>query len=196
MVALHRFYIALLTAFFSVTSSVSAADQEVWQALREGGHVILMRHALAPGVGDPDNFVRGDCTTQRNLSAQGRAQASAIGDAFRQRNIPIDTIYSSHWCRALETSGRMALGDVQPVAWLDSFFIASERSARDERMLQARQQILDWQGERNLLLVTHQVNITALIGGGVASGDMVVVRAEDNNLTVVGRLKDVHTAAP
>ena len=196
MVALHRLFIVILMAIFSVMSSVSMADQKVWQALQEGGHVILMRHALAPGVGDPDNFERGDCTTQRNLSAQGRDQASAIGDVFRQRNIPIDIVYSSHWCRVLETSERMALGDVQPVAWLDSFFSASERSARDERTLQARQQILDWQGEGNLLLVTHQVNITALIGGGIASGDMVVVRAKDNNLTVIGRLRDIHTGAP
>ena len=195
MIALKRLFIAILMAFFSLVSSVSVADQGVWQALREGGHVILMRHALAPGVGDPDNFVRGDCATQRNLSAQGRSQASAIGDVFRQRNIPIDSVYSSHWCRALETSKRMALRDVQTVDWLDSFFIASERSARDERTRQARRQILDWQAEGNLLLVTHQVNISALIGGGVASGDMIVVKAQDGNLTVVGRLMDIHTDA-
>jgi len=172
-------------------SSTSMADTSAWQALQEGGRVILMRHALAPGVGDPDNFERGNCSTQRNLSDQGRAQAVAIGDAFRARNVPIDAVYSSHWCGVRETAELMALGDVQTVDWLDSFFIASERYAREQRTREARQQILDWQGPGNLLLVTHQVNINALVGGGVSSGDMLVVQPQDGELTVIGRLTDM-----
>ncbi|XGA80024.1 histidine phosphatase family protein [Halomonas sp. CH40] len=191
MGVLRGFVGLLLLSIALLGSSTSMANTSAWQALQEGGQVILMRHALAPGVGDPDNFNRDDCATQRNLSDQGRAQAAAIGDAFRQRSIPVDAIYSSHWCRVLETAELMALGDVQTVDWLDSFFIASERYAREQRTREARQQILDWQGSGNLLLVTHQVNITALVGGGVASGDMVVVQPEDGELTVIGRLTDV-----
>ncbi|WP_404414852.1 histidine phosphatase family protein [Vreelandella aquamarina] len=181
----------LLLSIALLGPSVSMANTTAWQAVQEGGQVILMRHALAPGVGDPDNFERGNCSTQRNLSDQGRAQAVAIGDAFRARSIPIDAVYSSHWCRVRETAELMALGEVQTVNWLDSFFIASERHAREQRTRDARQRILDWQGPGNLLLVTHQVNITALVGGGVASGDMVVVQPEDGELTVIGRLTDV-----
>ena len=191
MGVLRGFVGLLLLSIALLGSSTSMANTSAWQALQEGGRVILMRHALAPGVGDPDNFERDDCATQRNLSDQGRAQAAAIGDAFRQRSIPVDTLYSSHWCRVLETAELMALGDVQTVDWLDSFFIASERYAREQRTQEARQQILDWQGPGNLLLVTHQVNITALVGGGVASGDMVVVQPENGELTVIGRLTDV-----
>jgi broad specificity phosphatase PhoE len=181
----------LLLSIALLGSSTSMANTSAWQALQEGGQVILMRHALAPGVGDPDNFNRDDCATQRNLSDQGRAQAVAIGDAFRARNVPIDAVYSSHWCRVRETAELMALGDVQTVDWLDSFFIASERYAREQRTREARQQILDWQGPGNLLLVTHQVNINALVGGGVSSGDMLVVQPQDGELTVIGRLTDV-----
>lgn len=188
---LRRWIGLLLLSMTLLGVSASMANTPTWEALQDGGRVILMRHALAPGVGDPDNFERNDCATQRNLSVQGRVQAAAIGDAFRQRSIPVDTLYSSHWCRVLETAEQMALGDVQTVDWLDSFFISSERYAREQRTREARQQILDWQGPGNLLLVTHQVNITALVGGGVASGDMVVVQPEDDELTVIGRLKDV-----
>ena len=192
MVILRGLVGLLLLLITLLGSATIKANPPVWQALQEGGQVILMRHALAPGVGDPDNFERGNCATQRNLSDQGRTQAAAIGEAFRVRSIAIDTLYSSHWCRALETAELMALGDVQTVGWLDSFFIASERYAREQRTREARQQILDWQGPGNLLLVTHQVNITALAGRGVASGDMVVVRPDAGELAVIGRLEGVH----
>lgn len=122
------------------------ASEAGWAALEEGGQVILMRHALAPGIGDPAAFERGDCATQRNLSDEGRAQAVAIGEALRQRGVRVDAVYSSHWCRVRETAELMALGEVTPVAWLDSFFSAAERHARDERTAQARERILGWQG--------------------------------------------------
>lgn len=188
---LRRWIGLLLLSMTLLGVSASMANTPTWEALQDGGKVILMRHALAPGVGDPSHFERGDCATQRNLSAQGRAQAVAIGEVFQTRRIPVDAVYSSHWCRALDTAELMALGDVQPVAWLDSFFISSERYARQQRTRQARQQIGRWQGPGNLMLVTHQVNISALVEGGVGSGDMVVVHPEAGNLKVIGRLKDV-----
>lgn len=163
------------------------ASEATWQALKEGGLVILMRHALAPGIGDPAAFELSQCDTQRNLSAQGRAQAEAIGLSFRERAVPIGAVYSSRWCRALETAELMSLGPVEPMPWLDSFF--RQRSERETRTQAAREQIAAWQGPGNLLLVTHQVNITALTGGGVSSGERVVVRPTAGGLVVVGRLR-------
>jgi hypothetical protein len=95
------------------------ADELLWAALKEGGHVILIRHATTdPGTGDPPGFKLGDCSTQRNLSEAGRIEARRIGDAFAQRSIPVGEVRSSRWCRCLETA-RIAFGSVQPWAMLD-----------------------------------------------------------------------------
>lgn len=186
MPALRHFTIALLLAVLSLISTTSQANDATWQALQQGGLVILMRHSLAPGIGDPPGFERGRCETQRNLSAAGRTQAEAAGRAFRERDIPIAAVYSSSWCRALDTAELMALGSVEPTPWLDSFF----RGRGDQASITqtAQEQIAAWQGPGNLLLVTHQVNITALVGSGVGSGEMIVVRPAEDSFQVVGRL--------
>lgn len=186
MPILRHFTIALLLAVLSVISTTSQANDTTWQALQEGSLVILMRHSLAPGIGDPPGFERGRCETQRNLSAAGRTQAEAAGRAFRERDIPIAAVYSSSWCRALDTAELMALGPIEPTPWLDSFF----RGRGDQASITqtAQEQIATWQGPGNLLLVTHQVNITALVGSGVGSGEMIVVRPAGDDMQVVGWL--------
>lgn len=188
MPTLRYLTLTLLLCILSVWPLSAQSDEATWQALQEGGLVILMRHALAPGIGDPPAFKLEECDTQRNLSAEGRAQAARVGQAFREREVPIDAVYSSRWCRALETAEQLALGDVEPTPWLDSFFRdPDEREARIQAM---RDYILTWQGPGNLMLVTHQVNMTALTGGVVRSGDMAVVRPEGKALEVVGALSD------
>ncbi|MDP3536611.1 MAG: histidine phosphatase family protein [Halomonas sp.] len=186
MLTLRYLSFALLLSILSMLPLTTHANTATWQALQEGGLVILMRHALAPGIGDPPAFKLEECDTQRNLSAEGRAQAARVGQAFREREVPIDAVYSSRWCRALETAEQLALGDVEPTPWLDSFFRnPGEREALTQAL---RDNIMAWQGPGNLMLVTHQVNITALIGGVVRSGDMAVVRPEGQVLNVVGSL--------
>lgn len=186
MPTLRYLTLTLQLCILSVWPLTAQSDEAIWQALQEGGLVILMRHALAPGIGDPPAFKLEECDTQRNLSAEGRAQAARVGQAFREREVPIDAVYSSRWCRALETAEQLALGDVEPSPWLDSFFRdPDEREARIQAM---RDYILTWQGPGNLMLVTHQVNMTALIGGVVRSGEMAVVRPEGKALEVVGAL--------
>lgn len=186
MPILSHFTLILLLAMLSIFSATAQANDATWQALQEGGLVILMRHSLAPGIGDPSGFEISRCDTQRNLSAQGRAHAQAAGREFRARDIPITAVYSSRWCRALDTAELMALGSVTPTPWLDSFF----RGRGDQASITqtAQEQIAAWQGPGNLLLVTHQVNITALVSSGVSSGEMIVVRPEDDAFQVVGRL--------
>ena len=186
MFNLRLFTLCMLSGLFSLLPLTTHANTATWQALQEGGLVILMRHSLAPGIGDPPGFVLEDCDTQRNLSSEGRAHAVAAGQALRERGVAIDAVYSSQWCRALETAELMALGSVVPAPWLNSFF----RGRGDQVAITqaARERMAGWQGPGNLLLITHQVNITALIGGGVSSGEMVVVRPQEEGFTVVGRL--------
>ncbi|HDZ46390.1 hypothetical protein LCGC14_0086930 [marine sediment metagenome] len=186
MLACRYLVLTLLLSVLGALPISVQANEVTWQALQEGGLVILMRHSLAPGIGDPPGFERGRCETQRNLSAGGRAQAQAAGRAFRERDIPIAVVYSSSWCRALDTAELMALGPVEPTPWLDSFFRGRGDQASITRS--AQEQIAAWQGPGNLLLITHQVNITALLGGGVGSGEMIVLRPAGGEVQVVGRL--------
>ncbi|CAO1669954.1 Phosphohistidine phosphatase SixA [Halomonas sp. NYA30] len=186
MPTLRHLTLTLLLGVLGALPISAQANDATWEALQEGGLVILMRHSLAPGIGDPPGFEISRCDTQRNLSAQGRAHAQAAGREFRARDIPIEAVYSSRWCRALDTAELMALGPVTPTPWLDSFF----RGRGDQASITqtAQEQIAAWQGQGNLLLVTHQVNITALVGSGVGSGEMIVVHPTDDSFQVVGRL--------
>jgi phosphohistidine phosphatase SixA len=172
--------------FAGMAMAEPAQETAAWRALAQGGHVALIRHALAPGVGDPPGFRLDDCATQRNLSKQGREQARDLGQAFRERAIEIAAVHSSRWCRSFDTARLLGLGDVIPTPSLDSFF--RERGRSEARTAATRVLINSWGGRGNLVLVTHQVNITALVGGGVGSGEIIVTRPDGNDLVVVGRI--------
>jgi phosphohistidine phosphatase SixA len=172
-------------------AGVSAAADEAgasatWDALRSGGHVVLMRHASAPGTGDPENFRLDDCSTQRNLSEQGRRQARASGELLRQHGVVDAEVYSSQWCRCLETARLLGFGPVQPLPALNSFFERDERGGPQTAQLRAF--INNHASARTLILVTHQVNITALTDIYPKSGEAVVLRPHAGKLELVGRL--------
>lgn len=166
----------------------AAGDDKFWSLLRQGGHIVLMRHAqTVPGVGDPPGFAVGDCRTQRNLSDEGRADAARIGEDFRKRGIPVGEVLSSRWCRCVDTA-KIAFGKVRTATMLDSMFNDRERS--DEEKLRALYAFLARRPATsgNLVLVTHAQNISALTGESVASGEMVVVRLDGpRKLTVLDR---------
>ncbi len=165
-----------------------AAEEQAWAALAAGNHVVLMRHAATEaGVGDPPGFRKDDCATQRNLSAQGRASARKIGELLRQRQVAVSEVWSSRWCRCLDTA-RLAFGHVKPVAMLDSMFNDPEGS--DEQKLRALQTALrNLPKGGNLVLVTHNVNISRLTGVSTGTGDMVVASVDSQGrLKVVGQL--------
>jgi broad specificity phosphatase PhoE len=165
-----------------------AQDAEAaWAALRQGGHVALVRHATAPGTGDPPRFRLDDCATQRNLSPAGKAQAKAIGANLRWHGVGVDGVYSSQWCRCLETARLMGLGDVIALPALNSFFTEPERE--DPQMAELRVWLADQPRAGAILLVTHQVVITALTGIVPASGEIVVARAiAGGGFELVGRI--------
>jgi len=174
----------VLTVFFTlVRERVAAREPAGWDMLRQGGFVVLIRHAAAPGFGDPPNFRIGDCATQRNLSEKGRLQAQALGESFRLRKIPIEKVYSSQWCRCKDTA-HLAFDAFQEHPALNSFFEQPRLKAPQTEALRAfLMQLRPQRG--NLILVTHQVNITALTGVVPQPGEMVVVALEDDGRPVV-----------
>jgi len=164
-----------------------AASEGPWEALRAGGTIALMRHARAPGTGDPPNFRLDDCATQRNLSAEGRRQAEEVGERFKARGIVVERVLSSRWCRSLDTA-RLAFGNrIEPHPSLDSFF--SERDRQEAQNLAVRRLVDEWRGSGVLVLVTHQVNITAITSVFPAEGEILVLRPAANGFELVGRIQ-------
>jgi phosphohistidine phosphatase SixA len=149
------------------------AEDAAWEAARRGGAAVLMRHATAPGVGDPPGFRLEDCSTQRVLSEAGRAQSRAIGARLRAHGIASARVLSSAWCRCKETAELLGLGAVAIEPLLNSFF--ADRSAAESQTAALRGLLRDWTEPRPLVLVTHQVNITALTGIFPASGEALLV---------------------
>ncbi len=159
------------------------ADQRL-APLAEPGVVAIMRHALAPGTGDPAGFRLNDCATQRNLDAQGRAQARAIGEAIRAAGVQADWIMTSQWCRCRETAELLDLGEVSDFPALNSFF--ADRSTGDEQTQDLRRFLSIIPPDVTVVLVTHQVNITALTGRSVGSGEVFLLRiSPDGEVSVV-----------
>lgn len=166
-----------------------AAAASFWSALKAGGYIILIRHAVTePGIGDPPGFKAGDCTTQRNLSAKGRSDAQVIGQAFKAREIPVRKVLSSRWCRCIDTA-QLAFGRVEPAAMLDSVFDRPE-TVRTEKVNAVLAYAAGGIGPGNLVFVTHAQNIQALTGVSPSPGELVVVALESpKTLKVVGRLE-------
>jgi phosphohistidine phosphatase SixA len=159
----------------------------LWQALRDRTAFAIMRHALAPGGGDPPGHRVGDCATQRNLSAEGRAQARAIGDRFRAAGIAEARVVSSQWCRCRDTATELRLGPVEDLPALNSFFGKSSRGPAQTNEL--RNWLATAPMHKPLVLVTHQVNISALTRETTSSGEIVVVRRKpDGAMQVLGSL--------
>lgn len=157
----------------AIALPVHAQAPGFWTLLREGGCVVLMRHAQTePGVGDPPNFALGQCSTQRNLSDAGRQQARRVGAAFTRERVKLDQVRSSAWCRCVDTA-MLAFG--QNTVWtpLNSFFGSSGGPDQSNDVLR---DVQGWMAPRNLMLVTHQVNVTALTGEYLAMGEVLVTR--------------------
>jgi len=187
------FHISGLLVCLCVVQGFSAAEAEtsrewLWDALRSKHHFALLRHALAPGTGDPPEFTLGRRETQRNLSPEGRRQAKRIGDLFRVHGINEARVFSSEWYRCQDTAELLDLGPVNSLSALNSFFQNYEQKDAGTESLKIwlSQQEID----KPLVLVTHQVNITALAGVYPSSGEIVVVQKDaQGELKVLGSIK-------
>lgn len=167
-------------------TEAAVTEAAAWDALR-GGAIVLFRHAHAPGGGDPAGMRLGDCATQRNLDATGRAQAERIGQALRGQGVPIGAVLTSEWCRTRETAELAFPGRARPEPIFNSFF--ADRSTGPAQTEAARALLLGWAGPGALFVSTHQVNITALTRIVPASGEGIVLQRQGEELVVVGRIR-------
>ncbi|MEO7335880.1 MAG: histidine phosphatase family protein [Caldimonas sp.] len=187
---------ALLLASGAVTAQTHPAADSSGPILHDGS-IVLFRHAEAPGFGDPPAFALGDCSTQRNLDDTGRAQARRLGERLRAQGMRVGAVRSSQWCRTQETATlAFPQQEVREDADFNSFF--GDRSSEAAQTARALATLRRWRGPGTLVVVTHQVNITALTGVVPASGEGVVVDAGPQataasptarGLLVVGRLR-------
>ena len=167
----HEKHMSLVVLLFIASASVSIADEAgLIEQMKNGNAVLMIRHALAPGTGDPVEFELNDCSTQRNLNETGREQAREIGQWLRVRGIDNVTIYSSQWCRCLETARLMDLGVVTPLPALNSFF---GRPLDREPNLSALRKFIrnNTRPGELIVMVTHQVTISGITNEWTDSGE-------------------------
>ena len=188
MIKTFRSALALILLISLSIQPSYANELLIWDKLNTSsakGYVLLLRHSLAPGVGDPDNFKLGDCSTQRNLSQEGRDDAAEIGDWIKRQNVKIYRVESSRWCRARQTAKLLDIGKVKLNKNLDSLFRESNLESHP-KTLKTKEQILNHRSKSGLLvLVGHYVNIAALVGVGVDSGEGIIVKADENGVIKV-----------
>ena len=169
-----------LSSVFAQSQDPSAEASWV-QRLARPDHLMLMRHALAPGVGDPSDFKHGKCHTQRNLNEQGRHQAKHIGAWLKSRGLHSGQVFSSPWCRCVDTAQGLGLGPVMVENALGSFFGTPEQRHEQTRALEAFViKALARKKDAALILVSHHVNIEAYTGQVLSSGEMLVAQIDSN----------------
>jgi broad specificity phosphatase PhoE len=162
------------------------ADEALWSAVRGGGHVLIIRHALTtPGFGDPPGFKLEQCSTQRNLSDEGRAQARRMGGGLRERKVPIGEVLSSPWCRCVETA-KLAFG--QATTWTALSNLHARHQNAEKQVRAMRPRIAGYQGKDNLVLVSHGSTALALTGEHPAMGEVLVLKPQPPGFRVAGRL--------
>ena len=181
-----KFLKLFLIIFISLSSSVKADfNEKLFKELNDGGKLIFIRHAYAPGSGDPNNFNLNDCSTQRNLSEEGREQAAYIGEFFRNKKIKIDKVLSSEWCRCKETS-QIAFSNYQTKKFLNSFYSSKFAKNKKSQMINLKKYINSWKSDKNLVLVTHYVVISEALNYAPSSGEIVIT---DKNFKIVGNIQ-------
>jgi len=181
-----KFLRFFLIIFISLTTTVKAdLNKKLINQLEEGGKLIFIRHAYAPGSGDPDNFNLNDCSTQRNLSKKGQRQAKYIGEFFRNNKVKIDKVLSSEWCRCKETA-KIAFKNFSTNSFLNSFYSSKFAKNKDKQVKALKEYIKKFKSDKNLVLVTHYVLISEILNYGPSSGEIVV---SNKNLNIIGSLE-------
>jgi len=185
---LKIFIVNLLALTAIAVTNTHAGQVDLIKQMMSGVNILMIRHAYAPGSGDPDNFKVGDCTTQRNLDGRGREQARFIGDWLRSKGIKAAKVYSSQWCRCLETARLLDLGTVAELPALNSFYELPQDRESNIKALRSFIANLPVSGEL-IIMVTHFVAILEITGEGVSSGEGVVLKLKGKGTyDVLGRL--------
>ena len=162
----------------------SFSDDKILSSLNEGKKLIFIRHAIAPGNGDPDNFNIKDCSTQRNLDKKGINQSMKIGLFFKNNKIKVDKVLSSEWCRCKDTA-KYAFENFETFGALNSFY--DERFAENEtkQINDLKKYIKNWDSDKNLVFITHYVVISSILNTGTSSGEIIV---SDKKFNIIGSI--------
>ena len=171
---------------FSLFSFQINASEQAWNSAHEGDKIILIRHSLAPGGGDPPGFKIDDCKTQRNLNRKGINQSKKIGKLFKKNKAPIDQVLSSQWCRCKDTA-KYAFGNFKEFTALNSTFQSPYNKNEPKQLKELYNLVKKWNGKgKNLVLVTHYSIITAVTNAVPNSGEIVIT---DKNFEVLGTIQ-------
>ena len=175
-----------IVIFISLTTSIKAdSNKDLLKQLTEGGKLIFIRHAYAPGSGDPNNFNLNDCSTQRNLSDRGKKQAEHIGTIFREIKIEIDEVYSSEWCRCKETA-EIAFTNFTTKNFLNSFYSSNYAKNKTKQIKDLMKFVKKNDFEKNIIFVTHYVLISEVLDYAPSSGEIIV---SDKDFNMIGSIK-------
>ena len=177
--------ISALVLFFFVFLNSAFSNEKLINSLKEGGKLIFIRHAHAPGNGDPENFTLKNCSSQRNLSQEGINQSKKIGLFFTRNKIQIDKVLSSEWCRCKDTA-KYAFNTYETFGALNSFYDTRFEKNKTKQIKDLKEYILSWNSEKNLILVTHFVVISETLSVASDSGEIIV---SDKNFNIIGNIE-------
>jgi len=177
--------IIFLLISFNLPLKVNSSD-DIQKAFNGNGKLIFIRHAYAPGGGDPDNFDISNCTTQRNLNTKGIEQSINIGKFFLKNDIVIGKVLSSEWCRCKKTA-EFAFKNYETRNFLNSFFSKKFFHNKNSQIKELKKYIKNWDGKKNLIFITHYVVILEVLGLSVSSGEIIVT---DKDFNILARQKN------
>ena len=176
----------LIIILISLTTPIKAdLNKNLLNQLEDGGKLIFIRHAYAPGGGDPNNFNLDDCSTQGNLNNEGREQAKYIGEFFKKNKIEIDKVLSSEWCRCKETA-KIAFKNFSTNSFLNSFYSSKYRKNKEKQIEMLNDYVKKFKSKQNLIFVTHYVLISEVLNYAPSSGEIVV---SDKNFNMIGSVE-------
>ena len=173
----------IVVFIFIIFSTPINSQEKLINLLKDGNKLIFIRHAYAPGNGDPVNFKLNDCSTQRNLNDEGIAQSQKIGQFFFKNKIQVDKVLSSEWCRCKDTA-KFAFNEYSTFNALTSFYDHRFEDNKDKQLNDLKNYINNWNSKKNLVLITHYVNILEILNIGADSGEMII---SDRKFNLVGR---------
>ena len=180
-----KYFKIILIFFLFLLNKTSFANENIVEILKKENNIIFIRHAIAPGNGDPLNFDISDCSTQRNLSKDGELQALKIGKFFKKNDIKFSKVLSSEWCRCKDTA-KIAFGSYETKDFLNSFFDERFSENKDKQILDFQKFIKSWNYSGNLALVTHYVVISEILDLATSSGEIVIT---NKNLEILSSLE-------
>ena len=160
------------------------SDDKILKSLKEGKKLVFIRHAIAPGNGDPNNFDINDCSTQRNLNENGIEESKKIGLFFKNNKIKIDKVLSSQWCRCKDTA-KYAFKNFKTFDALNSFYDEKFAANEAKQIKDLKNYIKRWNSDKNLVLITHFVVISSILNTGASSGEIII---SDKNFNIVGSI--------